>query len=277
MNTRVCLALLLIVILSVGSAMGEVVWSDGFEPLPGEDPNFYWTPGWSGLEGAIITALDGVSPHGGSYMVTTGDDLHGVYGSTYRHTFDTPWEGYTLTGYMALANTQPSGNAVAVIGVNPTSGNDCSVRIKGAGAVEYHYGGSVNSWDAPEPATVSLGEWIKVDIYGGPEGMIIFINGQAFRNPYTGEAWAYGFDIESIWLGGGWGCAPAGYDDFFITPGMPDEAPIDCETAVARGYAWDTDLNRDCKVNLMDFALFSQKWLSCIDPAAGSGCLTPWE
>ena len=194
----------------------------------------------------------------------------------YTNTFDTPFVGYTLTGYMALGATQPAVGSVAVIGVTPTSGNGCSARIKGDGTVEYHYGGLANAWDAPEPATVPVEEWIKVDIYGGPEGMIIFVNGQAFRNIYSGTGWDGGFDISSIWLGGGWGCAPAGYDTFSITPGLPDEAPIDCETAIVRGYGWDTDLNQDCSVDLLDYALLAQKWLMCIEPT-DQNCQKPWE
>lgn len=275
MKTRVCLSLLLIVSLSAGTAQA-LIWSDGFEPIPTQqDPNWVpWTPGWSGVEGAFIASLEGVTPHGGSWMITTGNALYGS--SKYTNTFDTPFVGYTLTGYMALGATQPAVGSVAVIGVTPTSGNGCSARIKGDGTVEYHYGGLANAWDAPEPATVPVEEWIKVDIYGGPEGMIIFVNGQAFRNIYSGTGWDGGFDISSIWLGGGWGCAPAGYDTFSITPGLPDEAPIDCETAIVRGYGWDTDLNQDCSVDLLDYALFAQKWLMCIEPT-DQNCQKPWE
>ena len=44
------------------------------------------------------------------------------------------------------------------------------------------------------------------------------------------------------------------------------EVPIDCDAAIAAGYLLEGDINEDCYVNFIDFAMFAEQWLDCIDP-----------
>jgi hypothetical protein len=53
--------------------------------------------------------------------------------------------------------------------------------------------------------------------------------------------------------------------------------PRNCADAIALGYGFKTDLNGDCRVDFVDFALFMQQiWGRCMDPA-NAACEHPWE
>lgn len=293
MKTRFWLSLIMIAGLSTGFA-SAAVWSDGFES--GDVSN--WNPGWGGAAGSVVSSLNGgvLLPRSGNYMATTANDPYGSTGTSLWQTFATPLSGYTLTAYMALTGVFPeaSAGAAARIAVHASTGHFVSVIIKPNPTDPNHpvstYGivhfttdhTEDGDWGAPEfpegtPITVQPGEWLRVDLYGGPEGMIMVIGGRyVVRNPYVGGGWDAGHDIQSVWFGGSWGVIPGGYDDFIVTPGLPDEAPVSCEVAIERGYGFATDLNADCEVGLADVALFAQKWLDCVDPL-NPNCLTPWD
>lgn len=292
MKTRLWLSLIMIVGLSAGFACAAV-WSDGFE----SGDVSHWSPGWGGKPGSVVSSLNGgvLLPRSGNYMATTAIDPYGQTGTSLWQTFATPLSGYTLTAYMALSGDFSvfGAHATVRIGATASSGSFVSVTIKPGptdpnnpvptyGIVHYTTDHSQDSWGAPEfpegtPITVQPGEWLRVDLYGGPEGMIMVVGGRyVVRNPYVGGGWDAGHDIEYVWFGGSWGVVPGGYDDFIVTPGLPDAAPISCEVAIERGYGFATDLNADCQVSLIDVALFAQKWLDCVDPLDPQ-CLSPWD
>ena len=51
--------------------------------------------------------------------------------------------------------------------------------------------------------------------------------------------------------------------------------PASCAEARASGYQTPGDLNDDCYVNLLDFALISEDWQQCMDPQ-DPACQQPW-
>ena len=53
--------------------------------------------------------------------------------------------------------------------------------------------------------------------------------------------------------------------------------PQNCEEALAVGYGSDSDLNKDCRVNIADFGIFAGDWLDCIDPCDVNCSPYPWE
>lgn len=42
--------------------------------------------------------------------------------------------------------------------------------------------------------------------------------------------------------------------------------PVDCDEVFEKGYGFAGDINKDCYVNLLDFALAAQQWLTCNNP-----------
>ncbi|MBN1435834.1 MAG: hypothetical protein JW936_02060 [Sedimentisphaerales bacterium] len=59
-----------------------------------------------------------------------------------------------------------------------------------------------------------------------------------------------------------------------IESGLPP-APVSCAAAQDAGYLLNMDLNDDCHVNLLDFAMFAGDWMRCVVPGE-TGCETPW-
>ncbi|HOQ04595.1 MAG TPA: lamin tail domain-containing protein [Anaerohalosphaeraceae bacterium] len=51
--------------------------------------------------------------------------------------------------------------------------------------------------------------------------------------------------------------------------------PADCYETLALGYGSPLDVNRDCRIDLTDFAGFASVWMKCVDPEDAS-CSTPW-
>jgi len=60
-----------------------------------------------------------------------------------------------------------------------------------------------------------------------------------------------------------WAYAYGEYDDFGIYDNTPYN-PTDCDDTLA--YHFDADINKDCKVDFVDFAEFALDWLECTDP-----------
>ena len=54
------------------------------------------------------------------------------------------------------------------------------------------------------------------------------------------------------------------------------DSPSTCVEAISMGYLLDGDCDKNCKVDLRDFALFADNWLECIDPN-DEICEHPWE
>lgn len=52
--------------------------------------------------------------------------------------------------------------------------------------------------------------------------------------------------------------------------------PSSCAKAHEFGYDLTSDINNDCYVDMLDFALMSQTWTRCINPQDGN-CDTPWQ
>ena len=52
--------------------------------------------------------------------------------------------------------------------------------------------------------------------------------------------------------------------------------PEDCADAIGEGYGIETDLNSDCYLDLLDFAILMKGWLRCMDPT-DENCDHPWE
>jgi hypothetical protein len=51
--------------------------------------------------------------------------------------------------------------------------------------------------------------------------------------------------------------------------------PKDCAEVRARGIGLDGDLDKDCDVDLFDYASFALQWASCNTPG-GAGCTQNW-
>ena len=52
--------------------------------------------------------------------------------------------------------------------------------------------------------------------------------------------------------------------------------PEDCADAIVEGYGKKADLNSDCYLDLLDFAIIMKGWLTCMDPT-DENCDHPWE
>ena len=79
---------------------------------------------------------------------------------------------------------------------------------------------------------------------------------------------AYGGSVYATWNGWVdelviWDVAR--YDVAFVPPG-PLQDPTTCAQAWELGYGLDADMDRDCRVDLRDFAALSQDWMQCYDP-----------
>jgi len=48
-----------------------------------------------------------------------------------------------------------------------------------------------------------------------------------------------------------------------------------CQDILLQGGAMPQDLNKDCEINLLDFAIFQQDWMRCFDPTNNS-CDNTW-
>jgi hypothetical protein len=92
----------------------------------------------------------------------------------------------------------------------------------------------------------------------GPEMDHIVIGGIGSRD-----------NFENLW--GGY------YDEFAIYPGVLSACRVrahykawqnrfNCQEYIDCGYGLPADLNRDCKINFDDFAIFASNWLKCNDP-----------
>jgi hypothetical protein len=52
-------------------------------------------------------------------------------------------------------------------------------------------------------------------------------------------------------------------------------SPVNCDDVEPMGYAWPSDLNKDCYTNLKDFAPVAVQWLECVEPT-DPNCQQPW-
>lgn len=52
--------------------------------------------------------------------------------------------------------------------------------------------------------------------------------------------------------------------------------PMTCQQAHDRGFYLEGDINDDCRVNLVDFAIVAQEWAKCFDPE-NELCDHPWD
>ena len=52
--------------------------------------------------------------------------------------------------------------------------------------------------------------------------------------------------------------------------------PENCTDVIGDGYGIKADLNSDCYLDLLDFAIFIKGWLTCVDPT-DENCDHPWE
>ncbi|MEN6386545.1 MAG: hypothetical protein ABFD79_15310 [Phycisphaerales bacterium] len=143
------------------------------------------------------------------------------------------------------------------------------------------YSGTLHLYDnkvwKPRSSGVALGEWFKLTIVG---------------NTYSGTYSAYvdfgswqgdlgnaSFDVTGLQNVAGLQVMPwvAGYevylDDFNL---MEGSLPLSsCSDINILGFGSKKDFNNDCYVNFKDFAVLSEDWLSCMDPADAE-CITLW-
>lgn len=52
--------------------------------------------------------------------------------------------------------------------------------------------------------------------------------------------------------------------------------PTTCAEVQALGWGMQSDINKDCKVNLLDFAEIASTWMLCNDPAGAPPCAPTW-
>ncbi len=67
----------------------------------------------------------------------------------------------------------------------------------------------------------------------------------------------------------------AGYGPLELYYAKPNP-PENCDEAQLIGYSLDGDCNKDCRVDLDDFAILAGNWLNCIEPD-DPNCTHPWE
>ncbi len=65
------------------------------------------------------------------------------------------------------------------------------------------------------------------------------------------------------------------FDDATLTVVVLEKNPKNCDAVWDAQLGMQTDFNKDCYINLADFAVFIQDWLSCNKPA-DSGCTQIW-
>ena len=56
---------------------------------------------------------------------------------------------------------------------------------------------------------------------------------------------------------------------------LSDGAPETCVEALRKGYDLSGDVNKDCYVNLVDYAMIAEDWMECNDPE-NDNCLGNW-
>ena len=61
---------------------------------------------------------------------------------------------------------------------------------------------------------------------------------------------------------------------FYGDPENPEQST--CQEAIAQGYGYAGDINKDCYVDIIDLSSIAQSWLDCVDPC-NPVCDTPWH
>lgn len=153
-----------------------------------------------------------------------------------------------------------------------------------------------NPYWYPGIATPPLGQWAHyVLMYeekyqGDPNAMQIqlYLNGAAAASTVVSSATGarLGPELCHLVIGGFndrgyvYNNAIGLFDEFAIYPvllgperiaahyqaGLHALTPQDCQDAWRRGMGLPGDINRDCKIDLADFAILAQAWLACNDP-----------
>jgi hypothetical protein len=71
------------------------------------------------------------------------------------------------------------------------------------------------------------------------------------------------------------GVAAAGTWDLYVDDATGLEAQIDTQSCNDLNIYLPSDFNHDCYVNFLDFAVFSENWLTCNDPQNPACSPTP--
>ena len=278
---------------SSGIAQAIETWSDGFNGGY-VDPNS-WTLGDIGGRFSLSSSMATLLPHDGSYMAEISGG-YGTVGVACRKTFSPPLVDYTVIGYMAYDPTYPLSTGYNMVYLTDTVNSD-SIHVfidpSEFGRIKIWCGGlddvvEVMGWERyAEPF-----EWVKVAIHtdsliqmvgGVPtqvRGARVWINDEyvPFSSTYTwwhGGAFNPCNDMASFTIGSGWGTGHGAYDDFSLMYRAPSVIPGTCEEAIIRNLNYDTDLNTDCYTDLLDWSIFTQQWLNCVEPSDGD-CAKPW-
>jgi hypothetical protein len=112
------------------------------------------------------------------------------------------------------------------------------------------------TFDPGTSATVSgYGTYIDMDMAGSVDDLAIY------NNALTGT-----LNSSNTLVAGGL---------YFVWHGVAETGPTTCEQVWASGYGNSADLNKNCRVDFKDFAVFAQQWLLCNIPNV-TGCVANW-
>jgi hypothetical protein len=146
----------------------------------------------------------------------------------------------------------------------------------------------------PDPAGLAVldeDEWNHVALVWDPNIVSLFVNGNrvstqardtgnwltgdphfffAGSNPPGARAFTGSLDDGAIWNEVRYSGAT-----YTIPTGPAGGGEQTCQDILLQGGAMPQDLNKDCEINLLDFAIFQADWLRCFDPTNNS-CDNTW-
>ncbi len=105
----------------------------------------------------------------------------------------------------------------------------------------------------------------------GPEGGVEFIPNTNVEKPTVKFTKPGVYTFHVTVTDGKAGMDGGIFDEVVVTVTSPS-----CAEVIAQGMSLATDLNRDCHVDLQDFAMMAADWVRCYNPQE-AGCENPFK